>query len=201
MQNRNRESRCPVLIALFACLVASGTSDAHMQGNGPVVQNEPRAMARVVFFGNTGVAGEYAIEYGKPAWKSEYDQDFAKLTHGKRLRLGKDWWTTLNTYCALTFDKVEIKAGEYFLALDCSEKGDWSLIALDPEPLRKSKMDAFSTSSTKGGSRIPMVYEVTKDEVKELSIQFLADEKKPRDQTLEIRFGKHRLTAAFQPKV
>jgi len=201
MHNRNREGRCRMLVALFVCLAVSPASDARIQGNGPVVQNEPRAMARVVFFGSAGVAGEYAIEYGKPAWKSEYDKEFAKLTHGKRLRLGKDWWTTLNTYCPLTFDKVEVKAGEYFLALECSDKGEWSLIALDPEPLRKSKVDAFSTSSTKGGTKIPLAYETTKDEAQELSIQFLPDEKKPREQTLEIRFGKHRLTAAVQAKV
>jgi len=201
MDNRNRKSRSLAMVALLACLAVGGESDARIQGNGPVVQNEPRALARVVFFGSAGVAGEYAIEYGKPAWKSEYDQDFAKLTHGKRLRLGKDWWTTLNTYCPLTLEKVELKVGEYYLALECSEKGEWSLIALDPEPIRKSKVDAFSSATTKGGTKIPLAYEATKDEVQELSIQFLSDAKKPREQTLEIRFGKHRLTTPVQPKL
>lgn len=201
MQTVKRNGRSLVVVAGLCCLASAGGRSAHAQGNGPVVQNEPRAMARVVFFGNAGFAGEYAIEYGKPAWKAEYDKDFAKFTRGKRHRLGKDWWTTLNTYCALTFDRVELKAGEYFLALECTDKGEWALIALDPEPIRKSKIDAFSTSTTKGGTRISLTYEATKDEAKELSIQFLADDKKPREQTLEIRFGKHRLTAAFQPKV
>ncbi len=185
-------------LVVFASLPGSG----HAQGEGPFIQLEPRAMARVVYFSQTGLAGEYAIEYGKPEWKSEYDSQFEKLTRGQRLRLGRDWWTTLNTFCVLKFgEKSELKPGEYFLALDCSDKGEWSLVALDPEPLRKSKFDAFGSSQTKGGTKIPLQYATTSDSVKELTIQFVADPQSTKQQTLEIRFGKHRLTALVKPTI
>ncbi len=195
---------------LLAALAAAATTGgaARGQGTGPFIQLEPRAMARVVYFHASGgtngnpIAGEYTIEYGKPDWRREYDADFDQLTRGKRLRLGKDWWTTLDTFVPLSFgEKSELKAGEYFLALECSDKGDWSLIALDPEPLKKSKVDAFGSSQTKGGTKIALTYEATTDETKELTIQFVGDEKKPREQALEIRFGKHRLTTVVKPKI
>lgn len=191
------------LSGLAPLLIACALAPPSPQLDGaPFVQDEPRAMTRVVYFGNGGVSGEYAIEYGKPEWRAEYDQDFAAMTRGKRMRLGKDWWTTLNSYCPLTFaEKVELKPGAYHLALECSTKGEWSVIALDPEPLRKARFDAFGSEQTKGGTAIPMKYELAKESAKELSIRFLADEKETRQQTLEIRFGKHRLTTTVKPKV
>jgi hypothetical protein len=175
---------------------------ALVQQDGPVIQDEPRAMARVVYFGGRGVSGEYAIEYGKPAWKAEPDAAWDRLTRGKRLRLGKDWWTTLDTFCSLLLsEKVELKPGAYYLALECSEKGEWSLVALDPEPIRKQRIDAFGSEQTRGGTKVPMKHEETGESAQQLSIRFLADEKDARLQTLEIRFGRHRLTAPVQPKV
>jgi hypothetical protein len=203
---KRRAAQRGAILAAFAVALLGG--GARGQGSGPFIQHEPRAMTRVVYFNASGaqngnpIAGEYAIEYGKPTWQRAYDADFAKLTRGQRHRLGKDWWTTLDTFVPLGFgEKTELKAGEYFLALECSDKGDWSLIALDPEPLKKSKVDAFGSSQTKGGTKIPLAYETTADEAKELSIQFLGDDQKPREQVLEIRFGKHRLTTVVKPKV
>ena len=177
------------------------TARASAQDGGPYIQLEPRAMARVVYFGNAGVSGEYAIECGKPAWKAEYEKGWDAMTRGKRLRLGKDWWTTLNTFCPLVMEKVEVKPGTYYLALDCSDKGEWSLVALDPEPIRKQRVDAFGSEQTKGGTKIPLKHEEVKESAAELTIQFVADPKEQRQQTLEIRFGKHRLAVVVQPKV
>jgi hypothetical protein len=173
------------------------------QGNDgkPFIQDEPRGMARVVYFGNNGVAGEYAVEYGKPVWKAEYDKDFDKLSRGNRLRLGRDYWTTLDTWNALTIGDKEVKAGQYFLGLECSDKGQWSLVLLDPEPLRRQRFDAFGTAQTKGGQLLPMQHAEARESAETLAIRFVADEKDARLQSLEIRFGRHRLTTAVKPKV
>jgi len=168
---------------------------AAQQGGGPVIQDEPRAMARVAYFGNNGIAAEYTIEYGKPAWKDEYEKQMKG-----RVRLGNNYWSTLDTWNGLTIGDKEVKAGEYFLALECSDKNQWSLVLLDPEPLRKSKIDGFSSSQTKGGQLVPMKYEATGDSADALSIKFVADPKDAKQQSLEIRFGKHRLTTAVKPK-
>ena len=124
------------------------------------------------------------------------------MTLGKRMRCGKDWWTTLDTFCPLQFaDKVDLVEGAYFLALECSEKGEWSLVALDPAPIRKARMDAFASPTTTGGTSIPLIYEAVTTAEPELSIQFLAAEGKPGEQTLEIRFGTHRLTTRVVAKL
>jgi hypothetical protein len=179
--------------------IASASRPVHFnaQEKGkPYIQDEPRGMARVVYFDDRGIAAEYSIEYGKPAWKDEYD----KMLKG-RVRLGNNYWTTLDTWNGLTIGDMEVKVGQYFLALECSDKNQWSLVLLDPEPLRKGKVDAYSSNGTKGGLLAPMKYEESKEAADTLSIKFVGDAKDQKLQTLEIRFGKHRLTAAVKPKV
>jgi len=195
---------CGVLLGAAAIRPAAPASAAAIvqtSDGKPSIQDEPRAMARVVYFGNSGIAGEYTIEYGKPTWKAEYDKGFDKLSRGNRLRLGRDYWTTLDTWNALTVGDKDVKAGAYFLGLECSDKGQWSLVLLDPEPLRKQRFDAFGTPQTKGGLLVPLQHAEAKESADTLTIRFLADEKDARLQTLEIHFGKHRLTAAVKPKV
>lgn len=195
-------SRLPFAALAFTFVVAGLAVAWAAEESKAFVQNEPRAMSRVVFFGKSGLAGEYSVQYGKPAWNAEYDKDFAKLTHGKRLRLGKDWWTTLETFSPLTFGgTTELAEGAWFLALECSEAGAWSLVALDPAPIRKAKLDAFASAKTTGGTLIPLAYEAVADAEPDLRIQFAAVEGKPGEQTLEIRFGKHRLTTTVAAKL
>src|SRR5205085_1230851 len=45
---------------------------------------------------NTNLA-EFAIDYGRPVWKKEYENvaTFDGLTKGKIWRLGSDFWTSL----------------------------------------------------------------------------------------------------------
>lgn len=197
------------MLALAAVAVSAAVAGATFsslraapEGVTPFVQNLPRAMTRVVFFSKTGLSGEYVIQYGRPAWKDAYDAKFEEMSRGKRLRLGKDWWTTLDSYVPLRFaGKTELSEGSWFLALDCSEKGEWSLVALNPTDIFKSRTDAFSTAKTTGGIAIPLTYEAVETSEPELKIEFLAVKEKPEEQTLEIRFGKHRLTVAVEPKL
>jgi hypothetical protein len=201
---RRAAASAVVLSAIALASIPLSAAPPPQQDGGPFIQDEPRAMARVAYFNQSGLQGEYLIEYGKPAWKAEYDdaKKWGELTRGKRLRLGRDWWTSLNTFCPLTLsEKVELKPGEYFLALECSDKGEWSLVAMDPEPLRKSRFDAFGTEQTKGGTKAALRHEETKESAAQLAIRFIQDEKDKRLQTLEIRFGRHRLTTSVQPKL
>lgn len=199
-----RRSHLAVALALTAAAVVAGSGLAARAAGEPnaFAQIQERSLARVAFFGEKGLAGQYSIQYGKPEWKAAYDADFDKMTLGKRIRLGKDWWTTLETYCPLTLGGTgELAEGSWFLALERSEKGDWSLVALDPAPIRKARMDAFSTAKTTGGTLAPMQYEKVAEDQANLLIQFHADKAKPGEQTLEIRFGKHRLTTKVVAKL
>jgi len=185
-----------VTLGASIAATSSPTNPSAQQTDKPAIQDEPRGMARVVYFGGSGIAAEYKIEYGKPAWKDEFDKQLKG-----RVRLGRDYWTTLDTWNGLSIGDKDVKAGEYFLALECSDKKEWSLVLLDPEPLRKQKFDAFGSAQTKGGQLVPMKYEETKDAAESLSIKFVGDAKDPKLQTLEIRFGKHRLSTAVKPKI
>lgn len=184
-----------VTLGASIAATSSPADPAAQQSDKPAIQDEPRAMARVVYFGGNGIAAEYKIEYGKPAWKDDFDKQLKG-----RVRLGRDYWTTLDTWNGLSIGDKDVKAGEYFLALECSDKKEWSLVLLDPEPLRKQKFDAYGSAQTKGGQLVPMKYEATKDAAESLTIRFVGDAKDPKLQTLEIRFGKHRLSAAVKPK-
>lgn len=194
-----------MLCAVLA--VAAGTAAALAEG-GPKarVQTKPRTMSRVVLFGDKGLAGEYSVQYGSPAWKPEYDENFEKITRGQRIRLGNDWWTTLDSFETLTFTDAaggttEVAPGFWFLALQCSAEGAWHLVVLDPAPIRTAKLDAFASGKTTGGTLVPMQYDTTEDAEPSLKIDFLPVEGKPLDQTLQIRFGKHRLRTTVAPKM
>ena len=74
-------------------------------------------------------------------------------------------------------------------------------MVLDPAPLRQARTDAFSTAKTTGGTLVPMAYD-TVDEVEPgLKIDFLPVEGKPLDETLRIRFGRHRLTTTVTARL
>ena len=183
-------------LALGASIASASRPAAPLQQtDAPYIQDTQRGMARVVYFGGSGIAAEYKIEYGKPAWKPEFEKQMKG-----RVRLGNDYWTTLDTWNGLSIGDKEVKAGQYFLALECGDKNQWSLVLLDPEPIRKQKLDAYESAQTKGGQLVPMKYEESKDSADMLSIKFVGDAKDTKLQTLEIRFGKHRLTAAVKPK-
>ncbi len=192
-----------VVLASLA-LVSSVTALARFPqpgGDKPFVQETTRGAARVVWFGGNGVAGEYSLDYGRPQWKSEYDADFDKLTKGKRLRLGADWWTRLDTIVPLEIGGKEVKPECWFLALERSDKGDWFLVLLDQASIRKQKQDAFGSAQTTGGIKAPMESSTPTEAADTLTMRFVADEKDSRLQTLEIRFGKHLLTTKVKAKV
>lgn len=188
-------------VASIAAAVAASALAFQGGGGKPLLQETERLSARVVYFGGSGVAGEYAIDYGRPDWSSEYDQDFDQRTRGERHRLGKDMWSSLDTQVPLEIGGKELKPGLYYLALERSEKGDWFLVALDADALRKSRVDAFASAQTTGGAKLPMTYEKSEPAAGKLSIRFLEDPKEARQQVLEIRFGGHRLSARVKPKV
>ena len=136
-----------VSIALGAS-IASASRPAHfsVQEKGKAyIQDEPRGMARVLYFGDAGIAGEYSIEYGKPAWKDEYD----KMLKG-RLRLGNNYWTTLDTWNDLSIGDKEVKAGMYFVALERSDKGV-SLVLPDSSRRKSASAPAQTKAASSAG--------------------------------------------------
>src|SRR2546425_5669783 len=91
-------------------------------------------------------AGEFAIDYGRPVWKKDYDDSakFDGMTNGKTWRLGKDFWTVLDTNLPLRIAGKEVAPGTYYLGLFRSADGAaWSLAFIEPAKARAAHLDAF----------------------------------------------------------
>src|SRR5436853_4671516 len=64
-------------------------------------------------------AGQFAIDYGRPVWRKEYEDTakFDAMTKGKVYRFGSNFWTTLDTDMPLTIAGKTIPAGSWYLCL------------------------------------------------------------------------------------
>ena len=84
------------ILMVSLCKTSAQTSRGPIQVFGG--QPDERASTRLLYETNRAI-GEFAIDYGRPAWKKEYEDPatFDKMTRGKIWRLGKDFWTTLDT--------------------------------------------------------------------------------------------------------
>lgn len=193
----------PTLLAAAAALVALSSLGAYARYarvfDAPLIQQTPRTSCRVVFFSKTGVGGEYWLDYASPEWKAEYDQKFDDETLGKRVRLGKDAWSTFECTCPVTIGGKDVKPGYYYLALERAKKGAWSLVLLDADDLRKKRTDAFASSSTTGGLAVPLE-EGQAGNSAQLKISFEAG-KADLEQVLKIEWGPHTLTSEVRAKV
>src|SRR2546422_10299798 len=106
-----------------------------------------RGTTRVGYWNNekNQGAGQFAIDYGRPVWRKEYEDtaNFDKMTKGKVYRLGSNYWTTLDTDIPLTVAGKSIPAGQWYLGLHRSEDGaTWSLAFIDPAKARAAHLDA-----------------------------------------------------------
>ncbi len=165
----------------------------------PFVSSTDRRTTRLAWFGASNVS-EIVIDYGPVPWKEEFA---AMLQSGKldgqRWRLGKEYWTTLDTNVPMTLGGAAIPVGHYYLV--ASKSGDeYTLIALDAAEVRAKKLDAFQAPQTKGGIVAKLEHADTKSISSDLHIELTAD---PDGKTgaLTIEFGPHRLTAPWSAKL
>ena len=172
----------------------------------PYAQNEARKMARLVYFPKTdpaaGVAS-YAIQYGAPAWKEAYAQQFEAPQSGRRWRFGRDHWTTLDTNVPLKIGEGKktklVKPGLWYLVLESDKSGGFRLAILDPDKVRKQRMDAFSAHATKGGILVPAV---EKGELqKQLAITLKPVAKDSHEAELAVSFGPYVLTTRIEARI
>lgn len=77
---------------------------------------EERGSARVLYW-NTKLdtsAGQFAIDYGRPEWKKDYEDPakFDAMTKGKVWRMGKNFWTILDTALPLKISGKSVPPGK-----------------------------------------------------------------------------------------
>ncbi len=191
-----------VLAALSACDPRASAQD--QPALNARAQVTPREMTRLIFFsrGPDGFAlpAQVVFQYGQPAWKADYDETIKGAKAGMRARLGKDFWSTLDTNRDLTIGGKAVPAGSYYLAIEKVDDQTMNLVLLDPAEIRKQHLDAFMAEKATGGIPVPMQWEKT-EKATELQSLRLQSGKDPREATFEILWGNHRLSAPLTVKL
>ncbi|MEK6410402.1 MAG: DUF2911 domain-containing protein [Acidobacteriota bacterium] len=149
-------------------------------------------------------AGQFAIDYGRPVWRKEYEDTakFDAMTKGKVYRLGSNFWTTLDTDMPLTIAGKTIPAGLWYLGLHRSDDGaTWSLVFIDPAKARAAHMDASEIERAPIAYKAPMTVEQPGEAKDKLTIDLVFQRGNLKDVTLKIAWGKIQLSAPIQVPV
>ncbi len=164
---------------------------------------EERGSARVLFWDEkkNAAAGQFAIDFGRPLWKKDYEKadTFDGMTKGKVWRMGKNFWTVLDTSLPLRISGKAVPVGAYYLGLHRSDDGhQWSLAFIDPARVRKARLDAFEIGKAPVQFKIPVTLERAAGITEKFTISFSQSVEKPESITLKIAWGKLHLSAPIQ---
>jgi hypothetical protein len=168
---------------------------------------DDRGSARVLYWNDAAhaAAGQFAVNYGRPVWRKEYEDSakFDSITKGKVWRMGSNYWSNLYTDVPLTISGTSVAPGLYFLGLQRSGDGSsWSLAFIDPVKVRKEHIDAFDIRKAKVEFTAPMSAESPASEaVEKLTITVTHPENDIHNATLKVAWGHLALTAPVTVKV
>jgi hypothetical protein len=198
---RTRMMLAMVCLSMALPLAAQQTAKpAIVAEDGPM---EERGGARVLYWDTKldTSAGQFAIEYGRPDWKKDYEDPakFDAMTKGKVWRMGKNFWTLLDTSLPLTISGKSVAPGYYYIGLRRSADGaNWSLAFLDPAPLRAARSDGFLVNKAKMAFEVPVKVEPSKEIVGKLAIALMYEEKTPTHVTFKLAWGNFTATAPIE---
>jgi hypothetical protein len=189
------------LVASVILFLGSGTLQA--QGSSKIVVEggvpDDFASTRLAYFGGDSALGQFAITYGRPAWRADYDDTgkFDQLTKGKVWRMGSNFWTSFYTDLPLTISGKSVAPGLYFLGLERAADGSsWSLAFIDPVKARNAHVDAFYIQKAHVEFTAPMNLEPPRAEpAQKLTVTIAHTEGDLQNATLRVAFGRLGLTA------
>jgi hypothetical protein len=169
-------------------------------------QPDDRASARVLYWNRVKdkAAGQFAIDYGRPVWKSDYEDPvkFDGMTKGKTWRMGSNFWTALDTCLPLKISGKAVPAGYYYLGLHRSADGsNWSLAFIDPAKVRAAHIDAFEIQKAPVAFEVPMSITQAATKPEKLTIELSYPEDNIRKVTLSVAWGTLALTAPIDVTV
>ncbi|MCI0488125.1 MAG: DUF2911 domain-containing protein [Blastocatellia bacterium] len=180
---------------------------AHAQQGPKIVafgsDSPERGTTRVAYWDNVkkAVIAEFAINYGRPAWKKDYEDQakFDTMTKGKVWRLGENFWTLLDTNIPLKIADKDVPVGLWYLGLHRSDDGaTWSLVFIDPVKARNSHLDAFQIGQAPIEFKVPMKAEQPGEIKEKLTIDLIYKQENLKEVTLKIAWGKLQVTAPIQ---
>jgi len=167
---------------------------------------QERGSTRVLYWDTKANAafGQFAIDYGRPVWKKEYDDParFDQLTKGKTYRLGSNFWTVLDSHLPLKVSGKDVAPGNYYLGLARSaDGGKWSLVFIDSAKARSMRLDAYQIERAPVLFQAPMAVEPATEMSQQLTITLSYTREKPKDVKLRISWGKLQLSAPVEVTV
>lgn len=184
------------LVALILAVFAPALI-AQSNGNGIKVfggKMSERGETRILFWdGNENApVGEFVIAYGLPKWKAEYAESgtFDKMTKGRVWRLGKNFWTVLDTNLPLRVGGEQIEPGSYYLGVMRSTDGKkWELCFIDPASAREKRLDASQIGMAEIALKAPLRFSGDQPTQETLTMTLEKAEKKLNRATLKITWG------------
>lgn len=160
---------------------------------------DDRASARVLYWNQrtNSSAGQFAIDYGRPRWKKDYEDPakFDAMTKGKVWRMGSNYWTTLDTEVPLKISGKDIPVGSYYLGMHRSLEGKWSLAFIDPGKARGAHLDAFEIQKAPIEFEAPLSIAKPAKMAERLTITLTYPKGNPRKVTLKVLWGNLALAA------
>lgn len=175
------------------------TTMAGAQAQQPVIVAEggapdDRASVRVLYWNTQAntAAGQFAIDYGRPVWKKEYEDPvkFDAMTRGKIWRMGSNFWTVLDTQLPLSIGGRRVSAGVYYLGLHRSEEGsEWSLVFINATAVRKRHLDAFQIENAPVEFEASMSMDKAQTKTEKLTITLSYPKDDVRRVTVRVAWG------------
>lgn len=192
------KSLLPVVLITLAVSVQAQEKKKGIIAEGGGV--DERGSTRVLYWDQDkdGAAGQVAVDYGRPMWKNDYEDPakFDTLTKGKVWRMGKDFWTVLDTQLPLKIGGRNIAPGYYYLGLHRSADGAaWSLAFFDPAQVRKARVDAFEIQKARPTFMAPVSAQKSDSTTEKLTITLANDKNNIKNVTLKVAWGNMVLTA------
>jgi hypothetical protein len=189
---------CAAALAVCAFLTPAVRAQVKAFG-GP---DDDRKACTLIFAdtagGNFSPKGAVSINYSQPDWKESYNKQLGSGEfNGKNARLGKNWWTSFDTYIPLTVGGTKVAPGNYYLGIHVDEKGAFKLLFLDQKVALTNGWTPFMPEPWKSDIAAPLT--LAKDSLKEsqskMVIAITADEKDSTKGKFSVQWGKHELSA------
>ncbi len=193
------------LLLAFALLFAT-TAPAQQARKGIIAEGgspNEHASARVLYWNQQtdSSAGWFAVNYGRPVWKKDYEDaaKFDAMTKGKVWRMGSNFWAALETSLPLKISGKDVGVGSYFLGLRRSADGArWSLAFMDPARVHRARLDAFEIGKAPVQFEAPMSVEKSDTMAEKLTISLSHSKEASKDVTMKVVWGNLALTAPIR---
>ena len=165
----------------------------------PYPETSSRGATRIFYWFGPDSAGQVHIDHGRPHWSPAYEK-FLNAPAASRWRCGENFWTTLDTNIDLVVGGVAVPVGMYYVVLQHLADRGPELVLLDPQVVRRQRLDAYEADKTSGGIVVPLRHEAASLPASRLQFELTVDRSRRDRGELRLHFGPHLLRADVELK-